>query len=212
MDGIALDQFVFHPWIGAEYGSVGIHGRRLLILGESHYESNPGEVNVATQGTLTLECIQRAIQGDAGFGFYSKIADAVSGETLRTPEQCSGFWKRVTFYNYVQRLLNTAGERPSKADLSSAAPAFFDLLRLVEPDAVLVTGKAVWDAISQFFPPDARSIQTIFDQPSCTYRWEGITSSPILATHTVHPSFRFHVKFTDPTWQSRIARFVKEMT
>lgn len=207
-----LEQFVFHPWIGVQYGTDGIERRRLLIVGESHYESKPGDVAVGTECTLTLEVIGRAIRGDAGFSFYSKIANAVSGEELNTPEQRSGFWKRVTFYNYVKRLLNTSGERPSKEDLSSGAPSFFDLLRLVEPDAVLVTGQTVWDAISDFFPPGARSTRANLDQPSCTYRWEGITASPILGTFTVHPSARYGVRFTDATWQSRVARFVKEIS
>jgi hypothetical protein len=207
-----LEQFVFHPWIGVQYGTDGIEGRRLLILGESHYESEPGDVDVATQCALTLQIIDRAIRGDAGLSFYSKIANAISGKDLTTPEQRSGFWKRVTFYNYVQRLLNTSAERPSAMDLRSAAIPFFDLVRLLEPDAVLVTGKTVWNAISEFFPEGARSTQENWDQPSVTYRWEGVTSSPILATCTVHPSaFRSQVRFTDPKWQARVSRFVKEI-
>jgi hypothetical protein len=206
-----LEQFTFHPWIGVEYGTLGIHGRRLLIVGESHYQSKPGDVDAATQCTLTLQVIERAIRGDAGFSFYSRIAHAVSGEELNTPEHRSRFWKRVTFYNYVKRLLNTSGERPTNSDLRDGGPSFFDLVRIVEPHAVLVTGQAVWDSISDLFPAEARSTQTVPDQPSCTYRWEGITASPILATFTVHPSARYRVRFTDPKWQSRVSRFVKEI-
>jgi len=207
----ALERFAFRPWIGVRYDTLGLDGRRLLILGESHYESTPGDVKTRTEYKLTWDIIDRAIAGES-LPFYSKIATAVSGEELTSSEERSGFWKTVAFYNYVQRLLKTPGERPSATDLKSGAAPFFDLIRLLSPDAILVTGVTVWNSISDCFPEGARSTEERSDEPSSTYRWEGITSYPILATWTVHPSdFHSRVGFTDPKWRTRVSRFVNEM-
>lgn len=195
-----------------QYETLGLDGRRLLILGESHYESTLGEVSTNAQCKLTWDVIERAIRGDAGYSFYSKVESAVLGRALNSPAPSLDFWKRVAFYNFVPRLLETSGERPSRLDLQNGATLFFELLRLIKPNAVLVTGVTVWNAISKFFPAEAQSTQLNSDLPSNTWRWERLSLGPILATWTVHPSYSGKIKFTDASWRGRVARFIGEIT
>jgi hypothetical protein len=41
VDSRILEGYRFSPWIGQEY-HLGFHGQRLLILGESHYDTWAG--------------------------------------------------------------------------------------------------------------------------------------------------------------------------
>lgn len=128
----------FCAWIGPSYGTE--IWRRLLVLGESHYDTNePPE-------RFTCDVVQRVVSGhDHGYRtrLFTKIARLFlrASERLDTSRQaCRGFWESVAFYNYVQDYLPRVRSRPTPAQWSAASVPFEEVLGIHKPDAVVVLG------------------------------------------------------------------------
>ena len=86
--------FRFSPWVGEKY-YLGFHGRRFLILGESHYtdwDDGDGRVKHELGTEFTKECVTEVKE--------------------RTPGSAE-FWK------YIEQLLLNKRREPYKGDRKS---------------------------------------------------------------------------------------------
>jgi len=64
----------FLPWCGVEYESSGFRGRRLLIVGESHYDVNPSR-------EFTKDCIlDKCDKPREGPAFWTHLKNRIGGE------------------------------------------------------------------------------------------------------------------------------------
>ena len=104
----------FKPWVGENY-ETGIHqGKKLMILGESHYCANP-----ETEATedITIKVIEDLLDPFSEYeGYkntYTKFAKAVVGEKQFSDETKKEFWQHVIFYNYVQTAISGARVSPT---------------------------------------------------------------------------------------------------
>ena len=92
----------FRPWIGENYQQ-GRWGKRVLVLGESHYQWDEN-MPIDNWPTLTIECVEEIISGHAQGrwqAFWTKVAVASLGHTSTLDEKRT-FWHSVAFYNYIQ--------------------------------------------------------------------------------------------------------------
>ncbi len=146
----------FLPWIGARYKTGIAGGLKLLILGESHYHDprlctrhTEGECvwcAAARDGSFTKLAVERlALEREHRFfktirRFFEQIDD---GEASQIAGE---FWPHVSFYNYVQFLMD--GPRQTLSSIRRLAPehdaSLVQVLRELRPDRVLVLGKANW--------------------------------------------------------------------
>jgi hypothetical protein len=140
---------MFEPWCGDEYKS-GIEGRRVLILGESHYhncDNDPPcrEAETETDRELRHRNLTREVVE------WWKDNPHPSPLSYRVPElfgiEKPKFWNKVVFYNYVQAFVGCAARvRPTEemwADEGNAKE-FQVVLDCFEPDRILVLGKKLW--------------------------------------------------------------------
>lgn len=135
----ALDDGVrFSPWVGDQYQS-GFSGVRLLILGESHYYKGPHP-----GPEFTRELTQGYIDGTVNHRFWTLVARSVGGQSM-SREQCQAFWRQVAFYNYIQDVVGVGARVAPTAQMwASARRPFREVLRVIDPDAVLVLGRRLW--------------------------------------------------------------------
>ena len=197
---------VFEPWIGKHYAA-GIDGKRLLILGESHYhscEQDKGCQDVVTQEGHHRELTRSVVS-------YWKDNPHSSPVSSRTPALFdmakAEFWERVAFYNYLQSFAGEKARMRPKAeqwDQLASQRAFQEVLARLRPGRIVVLGKSTWaglpsspDVLAAI--PDAENnlpVAEIFgaahevDRTAYWYAWR--PNGKALAFPIRHPSeFRF---------------------
>ncbi len=127
----------FHPWVGSLYSSEGIHGKRLLILGESHYGGLNNEYP-----EFTINVIQDMALDKGRLPFFSRIQRlVVGGRGSFSTAQRHDFWQRVAFYNYIQSALSGGPRcRPTPDQWRVASTPFLQTIAELAPHYMLVLG------------------------------------------------------------------------
>jgi hypothetical protein len=138
----------FQPWQGKGYRD-GIAGKRILVLGESHYHScdTPGDscngLSPEDQDARHLRLTMSEVKYWKDNPHSTPLSTAVPKLFEMTKSE---FWERVAFYNYVQTFSSAARVRPSSEAWSDdiAVASFQEVLDALEPDRILVLGKDLW--------------------------------------------------------------------
>ena len=139
----------FEPWRGPEYDTVGLWGRKVLIVGESHYDEwadhdGQGILKHHLPPSFTQECVQEVVKGVGGARYWARVRNRLGGEEHETQPQAV-FWNKVAFYNFIQSPVDGGpGIRPTPQQWAAGAPALIEALHLVRPDRVLFTGDHLW--------------------------------------------------------------------
>ena len=127
---------MWHPWVGSLYESEGYRGRRILILGESHYGGDG-----CHYPEVTREGIQDMALKKGHLPFFSRTQRIiVGGRGGFTSEERHDFWHRVAFANYVQTALERPGSRPSWEMWSAASEQFLRTVEELRPDVIVALG------------------------------------------------------------------------
>lgn len=174
----------FLPWVGKNYENNGILGKRLLILGESHYTKkfidSPREITkYHTRHVIQVWALDRTAR------FYtitrklilkSLENDSISSKINMNKSQ---FWDSVSFYNYVQSFVgNKARVRPNSAQWENAKNPLGDVLKKLHPDFCVVLGKQLWSEVSKNL---SKSVDSDF-------KYFEVDGKKIYFIHTAHPS------------------------
>ena len=112
---VALPHVHFQPWVGSGYER-GIAGRKVLVLGESHYcarqEDDVPEVTV----NVIRDLLDPESEFEAYKNTYTKFERALTGTELDWTGKAR-LWNSVVFYNYVQTPLSGPRRAPSAEPL-----------------------------------------------------------------------------------------------
>lgn len=139
-----MEHVFFKPWVGAEYSHGGIFGKRILVLGESHYtdgEPDPNLTNTVMNEYLSYETtVPPYLQSFNKFE-RSLVGTATDGAIRKR------IWNSLVFYNYLQTPMQGPRQAGSKADYANAAESFFEVLEEYRPEYVIVWGYRLWDAL-----------------------------------------------------------------
>lgn len=127
----------FNPWIGENYSDGGCFGKRILVLGESHYGQNKGS-------SMTQDIIYDQAYSNYTMPAYTNFERALAGYTTDSDDR-ERIWNSVAFYNYVQECLSGARKSPTAEQFTDSEDAFFETLDKLEPDVVLVWGTRLWE-------------------------------------------------------------------
>lgn len=133
----------FIPWVGSEYAQ-GIKGKRVMVLGESHYCAHESEA--VTQ--LTINIIHHILNPDnehEGFmNTYTKFGRALVGKEQYDKNRAA-VWNSVLFYNFVQVPISEARKAPKRENFIDAEAAYFKVLGQYQPDCVIVWGNRLYN-------------------------------------------------------------------
>ena len=186
----------YRPWTGSTFGVGELGGRRVLLLGESHYTA---ESEYDTE-ELTVSVVRQVINGTQVIPFFDR-AQSLLTEGMGTGKVTTraDFWHAVAFYNYVPCLVAAVARvRPTSKMWKGGAEPFAHLLAAVRPARVLVLGKSVWDHIR--LPAKWTSVSLGGDE--AMRERTGPSGQRVVATWVYHPS---SVGFTVGKWSSRAA-------
>jgi len=151
----------FLPWIGEKYDEglsldeskglipcVGGNGKKILILGESHY---CGDMSEATLN-LTRNVVQRYLgylngeEFESWMNTFRKFIRALVGREIDKEEEFQ-LWKRLSFYNYVQSALTGVRFSPYEEQFEESVKPFFEVLKQLLPDCIIAWGYRLYDAL-----------------------------------------------------------------
>jgi hypothetical protein len=153
-----IKDLFFEPWIGNNfengivgfdengrivYGSTSMQGKKILILGESHYVKSLSE-NIRS---LTNKVIRRYMDKNQKFegwmNTFTKFEKSFHGYNISQKEEKS-FWDHVAFYNYIQEPMKADRMRPNKEQFNKAIEPFFELISALKPDIIIVWGRRLY--------------------------------------------------------------------
>lgn len=142
-----MASYYFIPWEGDRYRKGYVRGKRLLLLGESHYDmagrAKPGR-------DFTVRVVKAlGLAHEKKHPYWTKLAQIVTGEGAADIDR-EGFWQEVAFYNYVQECVGSGPRiRPTEEHWKAAEDPFFEALDELRPHFILVLGKELWDRLPE---------------------------------------------------------------
>ena len=137
----------FPPWIGKKYND-GIGGKKILVLGESHYCAKPEDDTPFVTRMVIENLLDPAAEHEAYKNTYTKFERALAGKVLDWQEKAE-LWNSIIFYNYVQIPMTGPRISPTVEEFKDSAQAFFEVLDRYCPDCVIVWGKRLYNNLPQ---------------------------------------------------------------
>ena len=153
-----MSKINFMPWVGKNYKNGLFNGKKILVLGESHYCMNErgdaGRCNQACSKEMmdercvsqTIDVIDEIKNQDWRSRTFSNFERTIFG---RVPDQKEReqLWDSVIFYNYLQ-YAQSGPTRPleqTKEALEDSELAFKEVLETYMPDYIIAWGMRLYD-------------------------------------------------------------------
>lgn len=135
----------FLPYLGPHYRDS--NPRRLLILGHSHYAVG-GELDLP--GTFTSSVTNLWREGNnQGLGQYmTTIARFITGLEAAELDR-PNILNEVAFYNFLTSVMEFPGQIPTLQQCADSHASFLEILTLLNPTHILVTGIIIWQNMPQ---------------------------------------------------------------
>ena len=147
-----MEYVAFTPWIGKYYSEKGFNGKRILVLGESHYCGNCDNCRKPKDKCgITVDVINDYLNYKNGkrkfanwMNTFTRFTNVFFGEKCNV-ENLNTFWNSIIFYNYVQKSTEGPRESPSEKMFQESQDAFFEVLNEYSPDIIIVWGLRLWN-------------------------------------------------------------------
>ncbi len=189
----------FRPWVGDGYSSAPF-GKRVLVLGESHYCANPEREAVPG---ITRSVIADLFDPDSVHepykNTYTKFIKALTGKfgelSVADKERA---WNGVAFYNYVQVAMTGPRTAPTAEEFRMSDEAFWEVLRELRPEKVIAWGHRLYDEL-----PDGggRALEPVEGCDVWEYR---LPFRKVEVLKMVHPSAGYSPEY----WHGVIRKFI----
>lgn len=141
-----LNDLKWLPWIGKNYESYGT-----LVLGESHYED--GDEWQLGNTRTTIQITEKYLnQAPGNWKLHKNIEKVITNKASITIEEKLDLWNSITYWNLVQRLLDSRNQidRPTDKDFDNGWKLFFDVYKIIKPRFCLVLGKSSYGRLGYF--------------------------------------------------------------
>ncbi len=127
------------PWVGNNY-LVQECNPRMLIVGESHYHDNSQQSKDNHEDTTFTRKIIKELAIDRHY-WGTKIFPNLHKALFRNDRfNTTTFWNEVSFYNFIQRPMNTNKDRPINSDFYNGWLCFFEIIKILQPKTCLFIG------------------------------------------------------------------------
>ena len=156
-----MSKINFRPWVGKNYQSTGYKGKRILVLGESHYcikDLEPGGrcCPLCKKENMKDDCYSQTedvvntfihyYDGERYLQTFLCFERAIVGKEL-TQEEREELWQSVMFYNYIQFSQSGARIAPQADHWEKSELAFRELLEEYMLDYIIVWGIRLYNGL-----------------------------------------------------------------
>ncbi len=145
---MTINNILFQPWKGEQYGNESIFKIPILIVGESNYGVSEG---LEKDAPFTHGLINSIIKGCWKHRFFSNIQRTFV-ESADTEKLRREFWHSVAHHEYIQDWLPSPGVAPTEEMWTKASPIFKEVVAELKPKCILFVCKRVYDRVSAEFP------------------------------------------------------------
>lgn len=137
------------PWIGKNYENSEI---KILIVGESHY-FNPEEIQSFEKHQnilFTREVIEEMPMNRDYYQtkVFQNFHRAILGNDTFDAEK---FWNQISFYNFIQKPMNSNKGRPTNVDYFENWNGFVKLVETIKPTICIFIGSSAANSFNTFF-------------------------------------------------------------
>lgn len=120
-------------------------GKKVLVLGESHYcDEELSDEELSSFTREVLDCYLNSEERYRWMSTFVKFERALSN-TVTNVEDSKSIWNHLIFYNYLQLLLRGARIAGDSEDYEEAKTPFFAILKQYQPDYIIVWGRRLFD-------------------------------------------------------------------
>ena len=120
-------------------------GKKVLVLGESHYcDEDLSDEELSSFTRDVLDCYLNSEERYRWMSTFVKFERALSN-TVTNVEDSKSIWNHLIFYNYLQLLLRGARMAGDSEDYEEAKTPFFAILKQYQPDYIIVWGRRLFD-------------------------------------------------------------------
>ena len=195
-----MSHICFRPWIGKNYLTEGYKGKRVLVLGESHYcpqelSQNGRCYPICKKELMNEVCfsqtevaISEFITDYVGRGdqqTYLCFERAMTGKILTLVER-EEFWNSIMFYNYIQ-FCQSGPRKPLPSEYwADSEKAFQEILEKYAPDYIVVWGSRLYKGMPEW--NCKYSILKLSEDDWTEVRVYHINNKLIPAMRVYHPS------------------------
>lgn len=181
----------FLPWVGSNYQR-GISGKRVLILGDSHYCARLSDATPQ----LTQNIIEDLFDSSSAFehykNTYTKFERSLAGHEIDQSDKRGKrkVWNDVMFYNYVQEALSGPREAPSARQFSASEAPFFEVLNHYKPHKIIAWGTRLYNHL----PQKGKQLPDLVDHSNTPHEVWSYTlnnGQTVEVIQCVHPSAGF---------------------
>lgn len=206
------DGVFFRPFVGASYAGGGLFGKRIMVLGESHY-CDEGcadcgnclrhrECMEFTSGVVE-QYLDRDVERQRWMQTLLKFERSLVGcETDQAQSQ--RIWQSVVFYNYLQVAMGGPREAGTAAQYRQAGEVLFDVMEKYQPECLIVWGNRLWDKLPGERWTDGEDI-VVDGCCTATGAYSLASGRTVRAMAVNHPS----VGYSWDYWHRVIANFLK---
>ncbi len=141
-----MENVFFKPWVGKNYETGGNLGKKVMVLGDSHYLENKGD---ATSND-TLEVVETFLDSNTDFAgwmnTFTKFERSVFNKVLNQTER-DEFWHSILFYNYIQEALSGPRADFDYGLYEKYFEPFMEVLESYQPDVIIAWGQRLFTAL-----------------------------------------------------------------
>ena len=147
-----MKKVFFKPWVGENYDSGGISGgifgKKILVVGESHY---------CTCELCKDKCGTQALSPCEDLNPDVEVKKYLAGQTIttykkferslrlaHTREESNAIWNSIVFYNYLQEALPNAKCVPTTRQWKNAEETFLEIINKFTPQLIICWGKRLY--------------------------------------------------------------------
>lgn len=117
----------WHPYIGNKYNT---SQERLLIAGESHYKKSEGQAFESSEFTRNVFRSLALQSNDRALITFSNLYKSITSSSYKNDNE---LYSKVSFFNLIQRPMETNKSWPNVIDYKEGLITFFRTISILKP-------------------------------------------------------------------------------
>lgn len=197
-----MENVFLTPWVGKDY-LLGIEGKRVMVLGESHYCAKPEQFTKDLTINIISDLLDPNSEHEHYKNTYTKFERALYGRIVEKSEK-ETLWNSILFYNFIQEPISGPRIKPSNEQIELSTIAFFEVLEKYRPDCVIVWGMSLYNFLPNVGNPSNEIV--VYGEECKTLEYILSDDHSVKIMPIFHPSSGFAWEY----WHKFIKEFINQ--